>query len=392
MPYKCDNCDKNYKSYQSLWNHNKKFHTNKNNKDIKIISNDIKIISKNNIKLLENECQYCNKKLSDRHSKWRHEKTCKRKKHKIVADIAIKNKVIKLTNKLNELKKNIQSPQIEYKYIDNKLNEQLINMINDKNKIIDELKNQTSNKIFDKKTVINKSQLNINNININLCIENNYINALELCKSGNKELHDWLHLHPTKVLIDNLSIKVFQNNNSNFLIYINEDNNDEVWMHPKLAIELAKWLSPKIASEISDWLLDSLNNKLEEKYKENNLQQQQIKILQDLYVKKQKRHEYPEKNVIYILTTEENKDKRIYIIGKAKELKNRLSTYNKTSEHIVEYYKECKSEESMNTVEMMVLIKLEEYREKANRDRFILPIDKDISFFTNIIDNAINFF
>jgi hypothetical protein len=46
----------------------------------------------------------------------------------------------------------------------------------------------------------------------------------------------------------------------------------------------------------------------------------------------------------------------------------------------------------MNTVEMMVLTKLEEYREKANRDRFILPLEKDISFFTSIIDNSINFF
>jgi hypothetical protein len=26
MEYKCKNCNKEYKSYQSLWNHNKKFH------------------------------------------------------------------------------------------------------------------------------------------------------------------------------------------------------------------------------------------------------------------------------------------------------------------------------------------------------------------------------
>jgi len=60
--------------------------------------------------------------------------------------------------------------------------------------------------------------------------------------------------------------------------------------------------------------------------------------------------------------------------------------YNKTSEHEVVYYKECKGEEAMNLAELMVLNKL-----KTNRDRFILPQEKDISFFTSIIDNSINF-
>ena len=69
-----------------------------------------------------------------------------------------------------------------------------------------------------------------------------------------------------------------------------------------------------------------------------------------------------------------------------------MSTYNKTAEHEVIYYKSCKDEESMNIVESMVINKLKNYKELANRDRFILPIEKDISFFTNIIDESIKFF
>ena len=46
----------------------------------------------------------------------------------------------------------------------------------------------------------------------------------------------------------------------------------------------------------------------------------------------------------------------------------------------------------MNIVECMVINKLKNYKELANRDRFILPIEKDISFFTNIIDESIKFF
>jgi len=40
----------------------------------------------------------------------------------------------------------------------------------------------------------------------------------------------------------------------------------------------------------------------------------------------------------------------------------------------------------------MVLNKLNMYKEVANHDRFVLPIEKDISFFTNVIDNSIKFF
>ncbi len=43
------------------------------------------------------------------------------------------------------------------------------------------------------------------------------------------------------------------------------------------------------------------------------------------------------------------------------------------------------------TAESLVLSKLRDYREQANRDRFILPEDKDVSFFTNEIDTCINF-
>ena len=99
---------------------------------------------------------------------------------------------------------------------------------------------------------------------------------------------------------------------------------------------------------------------------------------------------YPN-NVIYMLTTEDNKKKRIYIIGKTTNLTKRLSTYNKTAEHEVIYYKEC-NEEHLSAIELMVLTKLKAFQEKSNRDRFILPIEKEINFFIEIINNCINFF
>ena len=46
----------------------------------------------------------------------------------------------------------------------------------------------------------------------------------------------------------------------------------------------------------------------------------------------------------------------------------------------------------MDLVEKMVLNILDTYRQKANRDRFILPPSDDISLFINKINDCIDFF
>jgi hypothetical protein len=40
----------------------------------------------------------------------------------------------------------------------------------------------------------------------------------------------------------------------------------------------------------------------------------------------------------------------------------------------------------MDLSEEIILLMLEEYREVANRDRFVIPVGEDIKFFTDIID------
>ena len=69
------------------------------------------------------------------------------------------------------------------------------------------------------------------------------------------------------------------------------------------------------------------------------------------------------------------------ILGKAENLTNILSVYNKSDEHEVIYYQKCPDEEKMNIIETMIFNKLKEYREQANRERFILPKDKDIEYY-----------
>ena len=390
MPFICNSCNKTYKSSQSLWNHNNKFHKKIQKKDtindniilnpekkVKInnISNDNIIINSNEIK--EDNCKFCAKKLANRHSRWRHEKKCINKK--VIDNVT-----------------NIGSNQLINK---NTINNQLINIIMEKTKTIEELNNKVLPYISINQNINNTTNedytkfLIFNNIIINSRTKDNYINAKQLCKAGNTKFKLWISLDTTNELIKELSNQLFKNTINYSLIDI---NNKEAWIHPTLAIHLAQWISSDLALKLNDWIINFFtieNIKLLKNYeKEIILKDMQIQLLQDQFQKKQQRKDYPEKNVIYILTTEDNKKKRIYIIGKAKKLKNRLSTYNKTAEHEVIYYKECKNEEDMTVIELMVLNKLKKYKEKANRDRFILPIENDISFFTAVIDKIIDFF
>ncbi len=192
------------------------------------------------------------------------------------------------------------------------------------------------------------------------------------------------------------------NINTNDLIKYKSGSNSEraTWVHPQVAINIAQWISPEFDVKVSGWVyeimvtgkVDIKNTKTyRQLQKENKDHQIRIKILENRYLKKHKRTDYKADNVIYILTTESSKKNNIYILGKATNLTNRLSVYNKTEEHEVVFYKECSSAEVMSSVEGVIFQKLEQYRQQANRERFVLPEGKDISLFTNIVEKCIQF-
>ena len=212
-----------------------------------------------------------------------------------------------------------------------------------------------------------------------------------MCQAGGKLFTNWFNLNSTKKLINELESDI-EFSISQLLDMKKEENyNQDTWIHPDLAIQLAQWISPKFALQISKWnrnLFINENIELNAQLIDKN---KRIKILENKILKKQQRYKFKTENVIYILQANEHKHKRIYVIGKTNNLKNRLSVYNKSFEHIVIYQKSCKDQETMNIIELLVLNKLNEYREKINRDRFILPFDKDISFFINIINECIEF-
>jgi hypothetical protein len=416
--HSCQICNKKYKTYKSLWNHNKKFHN-----DITIKTSEI--ISKNSDNVLKNSditsknynCRTCSRVFNNIKTRWSHEQKCK--------TIESKNKNLeekKLDLALKKEEARILQLKIELNYIDNDIleqpiNNQLINIIVDKNKTIEELTTKINYNVNNESIIDNKilgkpliefHKLILNDVIIVSRTEDNYINATQLCQAGGKKFNHWYSLESTKLLINEATSEaVITASGTDSLIEINKGGNDKnnqiTWVHPDLAIQLAQWISPKFALQVSKWirtlltngqieLLKNKDNQLKNKDDELKLKNQKIQLLEDTYIKQQKRKSYPTKNVIYMLTTEDHKKNRLYIIGKACNLKNRLGNYNKTAEHEVVYYKNCESEKDMTAIETLVLKKLNKYREKANRDRFILPLENDISLFTNVINECINFF
>lgn len=139
--FKCNECNKYYKSYQSLWNHKKKIHP--------IISSNIPILSsngENNIPILssniptkikikktdQTQCDYCNKMLSSYKNLHRHIQKCKNKQ-----DIIKENQELKL--KTQQLEERILNIEQKLENITNKME------LTTTNNTINNTTNNTSN-------------------------------------------------------------------------------------------------------------------------------------------------------------------------------------------------------------------------------------------------------
>ena len=165
MSFNCKICNRTYKSFQSLWNHNNKFHNNIQQIESSINNNLIdknKIIINNNTN--ETECKFCKVIFSNKSSLKRHINRCKIKK--------CEDDKIKQENEL--LKKQIESHNNEI----NMLKEMILKLINDNCKVHPKTL-----------TKINKQLNNINNGTIN---NNNIVNNNVIIQFGNEALCDFL--------------------------------------------------------------------------------------------------------------------------------------------------------------------------------------------------------
>jgi len=89
--YSCNICKKDYKSYTGYWLHNNKYHNEM--PCVNQVAPSISTIPLLNRSNEINCCKFCNKKLANRHSRWRHEQKCKLSKSITLEEQNKENKV-----------------------------------------------------------------------------------------------------------------------------------------------------------------------------------------------------------------------------------------------------------------------------------------------------------
>ena len=120
MEYKCNICNKQYKSYQSLWNHNHiKHNTKMSNTSSKTVIHTPKITPPNKTNKKIYECIYCKNIFSRSDNLKRHHIICSQKSdyeslkasEKETENNILLDQLKILTQKIEQLEKNINKPQ-----------------------------------------------------------------------------------------------------------------------------------------------------------------------------------------------------------------------------------------------------------------------------------------
>ena len=221
-------------------------------------SNEVSDIVCGTLIIKKNKCIYCNKIFNDRSNKYKHQKICKFKNK---YNDTIKLELLKEENKKLELEIKLKTNNNEIddnSIVEQPINNQLINIIVDKTKLLKELKTKinnnnesnTDNKILGK-PIIEFHKLILNDVIIVSRTEDNYINATQLCQAGNKQFNDWFRLNTTKQLI---SVLEAETGTISQLVDVKIGvNHSGTWIHPDLAIQLAQWISPIFSLQVNGY-------------------------------------------------------------------------------------------------------------------------------------------
>jgi hypothetical protein len=137
--YKCKICNKHYKTYQTLWKHNKKFH----DKPIILCSENIRNYSEINTK--EYSCRKCNKIFYNVKTRWSHEKKCTETKS--TEDKKLELELLKEKNKHIQLQLKLKKVDATEGVTVRKLNKMLAKYNNIKNSNIHSNNTNTTNNV-----------------------------------------------------------------------------------------------------------------------------------------------------------------------------------------------------------------------------------------------------
>ena len=223
MEYKCEICIKLYKSYKSLWNHNRKYHNVQNNH----LNNHDNHLDNPNDYLKSGSkqiytCKKCNKTFKYSQNKWRHEKSCIGKPEN---QTNINNIIEKMQKEIDQLKnkpsktiiKNINNGTINkgpiYNFL-NKIGNENINLLTEKE--IEYIMDQELNCIISLISLLNFNQeIPENHTFCTTALNDKYISTintetLEIEKQRKKDFFDnllWSGINKMKLLYDKLKSK-----------------------------------------------------------------------------------------------------------------------------------------------------------------------------------------
>ncbi len=256
--FKCNECNKYYKSYQSLWNHKKKFHSiQPQNNLIKPQMNSIQPQNdsiSSNVPINKLTCKYCSKIYSRMDNLNRHKKTCKLKEE-------IYNQNEEIIKQQNEIIK--QNNEII------KQNEEIIN------------KTSTGLTTYNNSNNTNNGTINNNNINIynfgsEKILENlPKVEAVELLRlpGYNPVLSGLKITHFSKDNPEGHTIFVNNIDDKNAIIYDAKKGttiSEPIEVSADLAIQNTIWdleeLKEKHKEELNEKQLNNINNIIEDDY------------------------------------------------------------------------------------------------------------------------------
>lgn len=202
----CKICNKNYKSYQSLWNHNHRFHPNLNRNE-QNMSISVSILSHNEQKITMYKCNFCDREYKHIQSKNRHQKKC---------TLIYKDKCEKLEKENLELKNKYKKHDNEIK----ELKDQLLDMMNKQCKMhhqtFNKIQNQLTNNYYGSTDNYNYCTFNIVQLgNENLVETLSKKEQLSILKKKYKSLNylvDYIHCNDKFPEFNNVIITNLQNN------------------------------------------------------------------------------------------------------------------------------------------------------------------------------------
>ena len=263
--YICKLCVRQYATYSSLWNHNKKYHSNASEKIVKN-SHLMTMQNSHNMTINNNnlQCKKCNKILSCPQNRWRHEKTCKKEniieiKHMQETIELLENKVLlleKKTKKSSTIGNNINGNNINNQ-INSNNNVNITNIIKLGN---EELDSVLSNK--DKLKILNKRYMCLDYLIKHVHFNDNYPQFKNIVITN---------------LRDNIGYK-YDDISSKFIALskdelLNDLINERLYDITQFYDSMKAELDPKTSNMIETFI-DSMDN---EKLKDNKLKD--IKIL-----------------------------------------------------------------------------------------------------------------